>query len=46
MFVGRTKYDAPEIDNIVLVKGAVTVGEIQDVVVENVKKHALMGRVL
>lgn len=46
VFVGRTKYDAPEIDNIVLVKGAVAVGEIQEIVVENVKEHALMGRVL
>ncbi len=46
VFVGRTKYDAPEVDNIVLAKGAVTVGEIQDIVVENVKEHALIGRVL
>ncbi len=45
-FVGRTKYDAPEIDNIVLAKGAVKVGEIQDIVVENVKEHVLIGRVL
>jgi len=29
-----------------LVKGAVAVGEIQEIVVENVKEHALMGRVL
>jgi ribosomal protein S12 methylthiotransferase len=46
VFVGRTKYDAPEIDNIVLVKGDVIVGEIQDVVIESAKEHVLTGRVL
>ena len=45
-FVGRTIYDAPEIDNIVYVKGNVRVGNIYVIKIEEAEKHILKGGII
>ena len=45
-FVGRTIYDAPEIDNIVYVKGNVRAGNIYVIKIEEAKKHILKGGII
>jgi len=46
LFVGRTIYDAPEIDNIVFVKDNVKAGSIYNVKIEQAEAHTLEGRPL
>ncbi len=46
VFVGRTIYDAPDIDNIVFVKNNVKVGNIYNITVRQAETHILRGGLL
>lgn len=45
-FVGRTIYDAPEIDDIVYIKGNVRAGNIYRIKIEKAEEHVLKGGLL
>lgn len=46
VFVGRTQWDAPEIDNLVFVEGKVTIGEFCQVKIHSAGPYELYGDVM